>query len=84
LWLIDGLFGLLGAIALSIIVTILLSRMSESQSLIRITATDLWGAIAIGFISNYAGISLLRSILPTPTGGKSPSDVDNSKKEGTT
>jgi hypothetical protein len=80
----DGLLGLVGAITLSIIVTILLSRMSESQNLIRITATDLWGAIAIGFISNYAGISILRSILPTPAGGKPASDVGNGKKEATT
>ena len=48
---------------LSAIVTILLSRVSESQFLIRISITDFWGAIAIGFISNYLGYEILKKLI---------------------
>jgi len=78
-----GFFGLLGAITLSIIVTILLSRMSEGQTLIRITASDLWGAIAVGFVANYLGNSILRNILP-PLPGESAGErkADEPERQG--
>ena len=55
--------GILGAMLLSAIVTILLSRVSESQFLIRVSITDFWGAIAIGFISNYLGYEILKRLI---------------------
>jgi hypothetical protein len=61
-------FGVLGAILLSAIVVILLSRISESQFLIRITVADFWGAVAMGFIANYAGAELLKKIIKVPAG----------------
>ena len=57
------LAGILGAMLLSAIVTILLGRISETQFLIRVTVNDFWGAIAVGFIANYAGAKLLEKIL---------------------
>jgi len=57
------IFNLLGAILLSAIITILLSRISESQLLIRVTVSDLWGAIAIGFIANYLGTEVLNKVI---------------------
>lgn len=48
--------GPVGAMLLSMMVTILLSRLSASEFLIRVTVSDFWGAIAIGFIGNYLGI----------------------------
>jgi len=55
--------GILGAILLSAIVTILLSRLSDSQFLIRVSISDFWGAIAIGFVSNYLGYEILRRLI---------------------
>lgn len=55
--------GIVGSVLLSIIITILLSRISETQFLIRVTVNDLWGAIAIGFIANYTGSKVLSKIL---------------------
>ena len=55
--------GVIGAILLSTMITILLSRISETQFLIRVTITDLWGAIAIGFVANYVGAKALDKIL---------------------
>jgi hypothetical protein len=53
------LFGLFTAALLSAIVTILLSRLSETQFLIRVSINDFWGAIAIGFIVSASGTSIL-------------------------
>jgi len=55
--------GFLGAVLLSMIVTILLSRISETQFFVRVTVADLWGAIAVGFVANYVGAKVLDRIL---------------------
>ena len=57
------LTGFFGAILLSAIITILLSRISETEFLLRVTVNDFWGAVAIGFVANYAGATALQSIL---------------------
>ncbi|MBI5641173.1 MAG: hypothetical protein HZA17_12175 [Nitrospirae bacterium] len=57
------ILGILGSILLSVIITILLARISETQFLIRVTINDFWGAIAIGFIGNYTGFSFLSKYL---------------------
>jgi hypothetical protein len=57
-------YGILGAALLSVIVTILLSRMSEQQFLIKVTINDFWGAIAVGFVANYIGSRVLDRLLP--------------------
>ncbi len=56
--------GIFGAILLSAIVTILLSRISETQLLIKVSIADFWGAIAIGFVANYLGARGLEKLLP--------------------
>lgn len=55
--------GFGGAALLSAIVAILLSRISETQFLIRVTVSDFWGAVAIGFVANYAGAEVLNKII---------------------
>ena len=55
--------GISGSALLSAVVTILLSRISESQFLIQVTVTDFWGAIAIGFVANYLGWNVLGKIV---------------------
>jgi hypothetical protein len=52
--------GLAASSLLSVIVTILLSRVSESQFLIRVSIQDFWGAVAIGFIVGASGTSILQ------------------------
>jgi hypothetical protein len=59
------LLGILGAMLLSTIVTILLSRVAETQFLIRITVNDFWGAVTVGFIANYVGARVLDRFLPS-------------------
>jgi hypothetical protein len=59
--------GIVGSVLLSAIVVILLARLSETQFLIRVTVTDFWGAIAIGFVANYAGSKFLEKILSDTT-----------------
>lgn len=54
--------GLLRSILLSTIVTILLSRLSGSQFLIKVTVDDFWGAIALGFIASASGTVVLQKI----------------------
>lgn len=57
--------GISIAMTLGVTVTILLSRMSRSESLIRVDASDLWSAIVVGFVANYVGLRIFQSILPT-------------------
>jgi len=56
--------GILGAMLLSAIVTILLSRLSETQFLIRVSIVDFWGAVAIGFLANLAGAKVFEKLAP--------------------
>jgi len=62
--------GMAGAVLLSIIITILLNRISESQFLVRVSISDFWGAIAVGFIASYSGSSILTRILGQTQSGR--------------
>jgi hypothetical protein len=73
-----GTATLCGSVLLSVIVTILLSRISETQFFIKVSVSDFWGAIAIGFLANYGGWALLDKIIP-PTGKKV--DAPTAQKE---
>lgn len=53
-----------GAILLSVIVTIMLSRITETQFIISVTVNDVWGAIVIGFVAQYGGTKLLDKMFP--------------------
>jgi hypothetical protein len=66
--------GALGAMSWSVLVTILISRLAETQFVISVTINDLWGAVAIGFVGNYAGGRLLERIRP-------PDDTDNDTQQ---
>lgn len=66
--------GLLSAVLLSAIVTILIARLSQSQFIISVTVNDFWGAIAVGFIITAAGPSILRKFSGLLAGsGSAPS-----------
>ena len=56
---------LVGSVLLSVIMTILLSRIGETQFFVKVTVSDFWGAIAIGFLANYGGWKLLDKIIPS-------------------
>jgi hypothetical protein len=56
--------GLIGASLLSAIITILLARIGETQFLVRVSVSDFWGAIAIGFIASFTGVRILNSFVP--------------------
>jgi hypothetical protein len=53
-----------GSILLSVIITILLSRIEEAQSIIKVNVSDFWGGIAVGFLANYGGFALLDKMVP--------------------
>jgi hypothetical protein len=57
------LFALGGSILLSLIITILLSRIEEAQSFIKVNISDFWGGIAVGFLANYGGWALLDTMV---------------------
>lgn len=63
-WLSRELVGATGSVLISTIATILLSRLSETQFLIRVTVNDVWGAMAVGFVANFAGLSWLNKLIP--------------------
>lgn len=53
-----------GAVLLSLIITILLSRVEAAESLIKVNISDFWGGIAVGFLANYGGFALLNKMVP--------------------
>ncbi|MFN2531113.1 MAG: hypothetical protein ABR555_07435 [Pyrinomonadaceae bacterium] len=59
-----NILGVLTSVLLSSIVTILLARLSETQFLVRVTISDLWGAIAIGFVASASGTTILQKYVP--------------------
>lgn len=71
---IENLLALGGSVLLSVIITILLSRVEQAQSFIRVNVSDFWGAIAVGFLANYGGWALLDKMV----GG---AGKDKSKKQ---
>ena len=56
---IGWLVGALVSGLLSLLVAILLSRVSQSDLPIRVTVSDVWGGFVIGFLANYGGLPLL-------------------------
>lgn len=70
--------GVLSSILLSIIVTILLARLSDSQFFIRVTVNDLWGAMAVGFIGAALGPTILDKFIKLFQG--SGQEQDGKKK----
>jgi hypothetical protein len=68
----SAIAGAVGAMLLSAVVTILLARVSESQFLIRVTVSDIWGAIAIGLLANYLGVEVINKIARVPSGEETP------------
>jgi hypothetical protein len=63
-YILKELFGIGLAMLLSATVTILLSRIAETQFLIRVSVNDFWGAIAIGFVATYIGTQIFGKLLP--------------------
>ena len=52
--------ALFTSMLLSVVVTILLARLSQSQFLIKVTVNDFWGAMTVGFIVSASGSTILR------------------------
>ena len=60
--------GALGTALLSVIVTILLSRISSTEFFFQVTVNDLWGAVAVGFFAPLFASGLIGRITAAPTG----------------
>ncbi len=54
--------SIVASMLLSIIATILLSRLADTQFIIKVTVNDFWGAIAIGFVVSASGKKIFQSI----------------------
>ena len=67
-WLKVGAF--VGTILLSVIIAILWARLSDAVALIRLTVSDLWGGIAVGFIGNYFGLGVIDKMTNGKAGSK--------------
>ena len=56
------ILGLISAVLLSPMVVMMLARIPHSQFLIKVSVSDFWSGIAIGFVTNYAGAEILNQI----------------------
>ena len=77
--------GLLGAA-----VTIVASRLSDTQFPVKVSVNDFWGSLTIGFVAYFIGSRFIVNLAnrfapPAPTGGKSeaPAPKTGSPKSGT-
>lgn len=68
--------SILVSILFSTIVTIMLSRLTDSQFIIKVTVNDFWGAIAIGFIVSASGNSILRKLAGLVTSSRPQPDPE--------
>ena len=57
------LLGFAGSMLLAIIISILWARLSEAASLLRLTVSDVWGGIAVGFLANYFGVGIINRMI---------------------
>lgn len=55
--------GILPAVLLTGVGTILLSRLSTTNFLLAVKITDIWGAIVVGFMLQWGGYTLLNRIM---------------------
>jgi hypothetical protein len=74
--------GLLGAA-----VTIVASRLSDTQFPVKVSVNDFWGALTIGFVAYFVGSRFILNLAnrfapPSPAGGK-PADKPPTPKTGT-
>jgi hypothetical protein len=62
------------AALLSAVVTVILSRISDTQFPIKVTVSDFWGALTIGFVAYFTGNNLINRIvgLASKQGGGTP------------
>jgi hypothetical protein len=58
-WAHETWLGAISALVLSVMVTILLARLSDANLMIRVTVNDFWGAMAVGFVGAAAGPTVL-------------------------
>jgi hypothetical protein len=66
---------------MSVIITILLSRIEQTAFFIKVTVSDLWGAIAIGFFGNYGGMALIdKMVRPQGSTNSGASDSGTAKQ----
>jgi len=65
-------YSICGACLLSAIVTVLMARLSESQFLVKVSVTDFWGAMVIGFVAQYLGKSALDKLIPGRPASRAP------------
>jgi hypothetical protein len=72
---------------LSVVVAILLSRVSDSQFVVKVSVQDFWGAVAIGFIAAASGTGVLQRwnlsqaqrVLPKAT--ETPTNIEEKKTQ---
>jgi hypothetical protein len=72
--------GVVSSILLSIIVTILLARLSDTQFFIRVTVNDLWGAMAVGFIGSALGPTILDKFIKLFQGSVTKQEKEGNKQ----
>lgn len=75
------LLGVMTAVLLTSVVTILLSRLASSQFIVTVAVRDFWGAIATGFVIQWLGYPLISKILPPDVAEHGEDEVDPEEEE---
>lgn len=69
------------AILLPVVATLLLARLSSAEAPIAIRVRDIWGAIATGFVVQWAGLPWLTGVLMPFSGGGKPAPTPQEKDQ---
>jgi hypothetical protein len=69
---------LFSTVLLSVVVTILISRLSDTQFFIKVSVNDIWGAIAVGVVAAYGGRPLIEKLISRDSSPQKPDIPKNS------
>ena len=62
--------NLVSAMLLSAVVTIVASRVSETQFPVKVSVADFWGALTIGFVAYFIGNRVIDQLVKVGTGSR--------------
>ena len=80
--------SLCSAALLSAVITVILSRISDTQFPVKVTVSDFWGALTVGFLAYFMGNKIIDRIVGTsaaqpPAGGRPITPPGNSSPGAT-
>jgi hypothetical protein len=65
---------------MGVVIAIVASRVSETQLPIKVSISDFWGAVTVGFVAYFVGDRILKKLTDFATAGTQTSDTARPKR----